>query len=148
MDLLIRCMTADDIEKITLLERSCQPHPWSVDLFRQELANPLSRIDVAELDMQIVGYVNSWLVAGDIEIHNVVTDPHFRRKGIARRLLNDLFARTRGLQRVFLEVRAGNQAAISLYLDLGFRLLDRRPGYYHDGEDALIMVRETTFATA
>lgn len=148
MDLLIRCMTADDIEKITLLEQSCQPHPWSAELFRQELANPLSRIDVAELGAEIVGYVNSWLVAGEIEIHNVVTDPGYRRKGIARRLLNDLFARTAGLQRVFLEVRAANQAAICLYQSLGFRQIDRRPGYYHDGEDALIMVRECSFNIA
>jgi ribosomal-protein-alanine N-acetyltransferase len=36
-------------------------------------------------------------------------------------------------------VRVSNQSAIALYRKYGFREEGRRPNYYHDGEDALIM---------
>ena len=45
---------------------------------------------------------------------------------------------------IFLEVRAGNAAAIALYTACEFRELDRRKNYYRDPEeDAVIMKRDT-----
>jgi ribosomal-protein-alanine N-acetyltransferase len=44
-----------------------------------------------------------------------------------------------GLDAAWLEVRAGNAAAIALYERFGFTTVGRRPGYYADGEDALVM---------
>jgi ribosomal-protein-alanine N-acetyltransferase len=39
-----------------------------------------------------------------------------------------------------LEVRAGNEAALSLYRKFGFDVVGRRPRYYQDNyEDALLM---------
>ena len=41
---------------------------------------------------------------------------------------------------VTLEVRGGNEAAMSLYKKLGFREVGRRKGYYSKGgEDAVLM---------
>jgi ribosomal-protein-alanine N-acetyltransferase len=39
----------------------------------------------------------------------------------------------------FLEVRASNQEAISLYKKLGFEVTRTIHGYYADGEDAFVM---------
>jgi ribosomal-protein-alanine N-acetyltransferase len=41
---------------------------------------------------------------------------------------------------VKLEVRDSNDVARSLYRDVGFEPARRVPGYYEDGEDALVMV--------
>ena len=54
-------------------------------------------------------------------------------------------ARGRGAQRVFLEVRPSNPAAIALYHREGFNEIGRRPRYYpaKDGrEDAIVMAKE------
>ncbi|PNU20948.1 ribosomal-protein-alanine N-acetyltransferase [Geothermobacter hydrogeniphilus] len=136
--LYIRRLTADDLEKITALERRCQPHPWSRELFCRELGNPVARFHVAELAGSIAGYLCCWQIGDELEIHNVATDPDYRRRGIARRLLAGVLADP-GVARVFLEVRSGNRGAIALYRALGFRVSDCRRGYYHDGEDALLM---------
>jgi ribosomal-protein-alanine N-acetyltransferase len=67
--------------------------------------------------------------------------PGFRRRGIAELLLLDLFdqARHRGARRLTLEVRPSNTAAQRLYRKYGFSVEGRRPRYYSDGEEALIM---------
>jgi len=46
-----------------------------------------------------------------------------------------------GGESVTLEVRDSNRPAASLYAALGFELVGRRPAYYTDGEDALIMTK-------
>lgn len=71
---------------------------------------------------------NSWVIS------NVATDPDYRRRGIARRLMEAALdhARERNAQRVSLQVRSDNTPAKNLYLDMGFKLLEttaelRRP---------------------
>ena len=47
--------------------------------------------------------------------------------------------------RIFLEVRPSNPAAIALYHDEGFNEIGRRPNYYpakKGREDAIVMARE------
>ena len=49
-----------------------------------------------------------------------------------------------GVETINLEVRVSNVPAIRLYKKYGFKECGVRPGYYLDnGEDALIMKRET-----
>ena len=45
------------------------------------------------------------------------------------------------MTRVLLEVRAGNPAARGFYRAQGFREVGRRPAYYTDGEDAVLLSR-------
>ena len=42
----------------------------------------------------------------------------------------------------FLEFRAGNEAALHLYLKAGFQEVGRRSGYYENGDAAILMSRE------
>ena len=67
-----------------------------------------------------------------------------RRKGLARRLVAALEARARdaGARVCFLEVRASNAAARALYSGLGYTVSGRRPTYYKDGEEAVLMRRD------
>ena len=60
-----------------------------------------------------------------IMIANVSVDDAYRRRGIARALTLQALQRCRmtGVREVYLQVRHDNQAAIQLYLDLGFRHL-------------------------
>ena len=44
-----------------------------------------------------------------------------------------------GADRMLLEVGAGNAAALGLYAAAGFVEIDRRPRYYRDGADAVVL---------
>jgi len=134
-------MEPGDLETVAGIERECYPSPWSPERFLRELENPRATIDVACSGKTVAGYLCSWQVGEDLEIHNVATAPGFRRQGVGRALLANALARSvaRGGVRAFLEVREDNLAARTLYREAGFRYCGRRPRYYPDGEDALLM---------
>jgi [ribosomal protein S18]-alanine N-acetyltransferase len=134
-------MTAADLPLVHALECAAQPSPWTLEHFAAELANPCARIDLCWRRGELAGYLCAWLIAGELQIQNVATAPPFRRQGVAARLLELVLERSRalGLEAAWLEVRAGNAAAIALYERFGFVTVGRRPRYYADGEDALVM---------
>jgi len=73
----------------------------------------------------------------------VAVRPRYRRRGIGRTLLDLILkAGTRsGAVSAFLELRAGNSAALALYEECGFRVTARRSKYYSEpSEDALVMI--------
>ena len=80
------------------------------------------------------------------EIENVVVALQHRRRGIGRKLVEEILhaARSAEVRAVLLEVRESNAAARHLYERLGFVDAGRRPGYYRDpAEDALLLRRST-----
>jgi [ribosomal protein S18]-alanine N-acetyltransferase len=94
------------------------------------------------------GFVLSRLAADEAEILSIVTAARERGRGIARRLLAhhmSALAQERA-RRLYLEVEAGNEAAITLYRGFGFAETGRRRSYYRkpDGTaaDALTMARD------
>ena len=98
----------------------------------------------ARYDGEIVGYCFSLGMKNMVHLLNLAVHPDFRRRGIARRLLNEIFsfARSHGKSYVFLEVRKSNDTAKRLYSSMGFTHVSTWQRYYSDsGEDASIMVK-------
>jgi len=62
------------------------------------------------------------------EILNLAVDPAWRRRGVARKLLEAELSRPK--TQWFLEVRESNASARRFYESLGFRLTGRRENYY------------------
>ncbi|WP_225935382.1 GNAT family N-acetyltransferase [Halobaculum magnesiiphilum] len=90
-------------------------------------------------DGAVVGYLLP--VAGDgVHVAELAVHPAHRREGRATRLLRELIARADGS--VTLLVAADNDGARRLYESLGFRPTARRPGFYDDGTDAILLARE------
>jgi [ribosomal protein S18]-alanine N-acetyltransferase len=116
------------------------PRPWSADEFAQLLAAPSSVLACADH-----GFALGRVAADEAELVTIAVVPHERRKGVARRLLDDLEGRLKnaGAARVFLEVSSENSAAIALYRAAGYDRTGRRNGYYRapDGQtiDGLIL---------
>ena len=71
----------------------------------------------------------------------LAVDPRCRRQGLGREMLDwlELSARTAGLARIDLEVRARNGGAQTFYRDAGFAAGKTVPGYYQGQEAALRM---------
>lgn len=74
-------------------------------------------------------------------LYSIAVDPARSGQGIGTRLLDaaEAEARSRGRAVMGLEVRADNAVAIGLYERAGYRLVQRKHGYYEDGEDGLKM---------
>ncbi|TBW36476.1 GNAT family N-acetyltransferase [Siculibacillus lacustris] len=82
-----------------------------------------------------VGFVLARAVAGEAEILTVAVDPAHRRRGVARGLMEQVLRRLyrERIEAVFLEVDAGNVAAVALYRRLAFAKVGERRGYYAQG---------------
>jgi len=81
--------------------------------------------------------------AGEAELLRIAVDPAHRGQGLGQLLLEACQGALAagGLRHLFLEVRATNAPAIRLYGACGWKRYGLRPGYYPDGEDALLFER-------
>jgi ribosomal-protein-alanine N-acetyltransferase len=64
--------------------------------------------------------------------------PAYRRMGIAETLLARCEEEL-GLPRIRLSVRRSNEPALALYRKTGYQMVETWRGYYHSGEDALVL---------
>jgi ribosomal-protein-alanine N-acetyltransferase len=142
--------TFADLDAIDAIEQHSFKAPWPRATFEAELRRDWARIDVARLDGTIRGFCNYWLVAGELHVLAIATDPDFRGRGIAGAVLAHVLAigRATGCTLATLEVRRSNRPAIALYERAGFHTVHVRTRYYQDdGEDALVMLLALAPAT-
>ncbi len=73
----------------------------------------------------------------------LAVEPAYRRRGVGAALFHWLekVACLGGIERIRLELRAGNQQARAFYERLEFRATERRRGYYDGREDSINMIR-------
>jgi len=142
----LRPMREADLDAVLAIEVRAYPFPWTRGIFRDCL-NADYPAWVLERDGALLGYGVMSIAAGEAHVLNVCAAPEVQGQGHGRRLLRTLLqlARGRGVERVYLEVRPSNPAAIALYDSEGFNEIGRRPRYYpaKDGrEDAIVMAME------
>ena len=142
-------MRPADLDEVLEIERLSHRSPWSRQVFIEELARDWARLVVLKErragGMVAVAFCNFWVVRDEVHVLNVATHPDERRKGHASRVLEHVleFAGRHSCRYLTLEVRRGNQGAIKLYRQFGFRPVGIRPNYYvEDGEDAIVMLLE------
>ncbi len=140
--IILREMTAEDIDGVLIVEREAFSTPWSERLFYDELKNPHTVYYVCEDDGKIVAYGGVWHVLDEGQITNIAVKSKYRKSGVGSRLLDAIigFSKDNDLSVVELEVRASNEPAIGLYKKFGFREVGVRKNYYKNPtEDALLM---------
>lgn len=148
--IIIRAAVPSDLEHLlTLVENSPGAPLWSPAIWHQILDSSTARAEriilIAESVNESVGFGVLGLAADDAEIESLAVTTAWRRRGIARRICEDLlgWARARRSRQASLEVRVSNAGARALYESLGFRVVAIRRGYYRDPEeDALVMTMQ------
>lgn len=107
---------------------------WDAQSFHKLIAHPAARAFLARLEAPptTVGFILGQVAADEAEILTLAVAADQQRRGIATRLIEAL-ARAAGeaaARVLYLEVDAGNTAALALYRKLGFAERGRRRGYY------------------
>lgn len=143
-EILIRPMSAEDIEPIARLERLCFVDPWPRASFLGEIGRPggFSRV-LTEAGVP-AAYLVAWFVADEVHLANLAVAPAHRGKRFAKRMLRELIDESyaRGSRHVVLEVRVSNEPAVRLYESFHFKPVAIRKNYYvRQREDALVMIR-------
>ncbi len=133
--------TVADADAIVALEAVSAAEPWSLPSISAQLSQPHSRAWITTVDGEPTAYLLATAIAGEGEVLTIGTAPPWRRRGLAAALLTrcaDTW-RAEGVDAAFLEVRSDNLPAIHLYTRLGWAVCGRRPRYYRDGTDAVLM---------
>lgn len=139
-----RPLDATQTDRVAQLEAQIMgSDAWTSALVADELGRK-DRTWWAAVDnttSQLVGYAGGWVIDGELQILKVGCDPAWRRMGIARMLLGRVAADARdlGARTASLEVRVSNAGAQEFYRVLGFESKGRRPRYYSNREDALVL---------
>jgi len=140
-EVALRLADEADLPALAALEAASFPDPWSETLLAGELAAPTSLVLLALDASAATGYAAFRRAADEAELLRVAVAPAARGRRVALRLVEAGLARllADGVRSCFLEVRPENRPARALYRALGFRETGRRPRYYADGSDALIL---------
>jgi ribosomal-protein-alanine N-acetyltransferase len=143
-----------DLEAVVAINRSCLPENYPDQFFLGLHYHAPKAFLVILKDKKIVGYIMCRIERGISSysrrplkkghIVSVAVDTEKRREGLGTELIK---AGMRGMQEYgakefFLEVRKSNEAAISVYENLEFEIKRVLKGYYRDGEDAYLMVKQ------
>ncbi len=134
----IRRCTEGDLDGVLKIEEESFPDPYDREIFSQLLLSEPGGFLVAGDGTEVLGYVASSARYG--LIFSLAVSARRRREGIGRALMGAVLRYlSRGTERVSLQVRVGNSAAIDLYRQFSFREEGKVRRYYPDGEDALVM---------
>lgn len=142
--LVYRAMCAEDLARVSEIERQVYSHPWTHGNFADSLAAGY-HCTVLEVCGYLVGYGVLAVAAGEAHLLNISIDAAWQGKGLGRSLLLHHIDRARELAAriLLLEVRPSNAVARALYESIGFERIAVRRGYYpaaEGREDALLLM--------
>lgn len=147
--LLMSAMTQEQLPEVLAIEMPSYSHPWSERNFSDSIQSGYW-CPVLRMQGGLIAYMVVMQGVDEAHLLNITTHPAHRGQGVGRWMLERLcqWARLKNLTWVWLEVRASNLAAQSLYRQFGFAQVGRRANYYpatpmagqpSAREDALVM---------
>lgn len=139
----IRRLSSTDTELLRAcaeLEQICIPESWSYESFLSEAKKENGYVLVALNEQnQVAGFLTASYVFDTADLTNIAVAPECRKQGIASELLATLLEELKNCQ-IFLEVRASNIPAITLYQKYHFVPVGIRKRFYQNPvEDAILM---------
>lgn len=142
--MIVEKMTESHLNEVVKIEEKSFTNPWSRESFYEELLKPLSFEFVALENGKVVGFAVLDTVLDEGNLLDIAVDESYRRLGVGRILMNELFkvANEKSLSFITLEVRESSSPAIALYEAFGFERVGMRKNYYSKpNENALLMTK-------
>ena len=129
---VVRPADSYDCGVLASLHLACFDESWDVKAFQKLLKEKETSALLVKEGVRPVGFVVFRVVAGESEILTFGVVGMYRRKGIGKALMSEMFraVQAKRARSIFLEVRDDNVAALGFYDALGFQEMGRRKDYY------------------
>ena len=141
---LLSLQQPGQLDALMAVEQRAYSHPWSHGNFTDSLASGY-QIELLLGGDQLIGYFVAMPGVEEAHLLNITVAPEFQQQGWSVVLLDALalWARGRGAQWLWLEVRVSNLRARQVYEKYGFERVGERKRYYPSAsaerEDAIVM---------
>jgi ribosomal-protein-alanine N-acetyltransferase len=135
----VRQVRDDDLEQVVALEDASFDDPYPAYFLKELVEDNRDTFLVAVSEGKVLGYavVDRWV--DHDHLVSIAVYPAVRGRGMGQLLFSGLEERLVGKRALRLEVRRSNTVAIRFYKKNGVKEVGVEPGYYRDGEDALLM---------
>jgi len=142
-EIQLKLLAPEQIPAVIALEQAATEFPWTQKMYIDSLAAGYWGGGLWQ-GPRLVGAAAVSTGAGEAHLLNMCVALEHQGQGYGRMLLAGACqqARDEGARKMFLEVRAGNGRALSLYQSIGFRQIGVRKDYYPGAlgrEDAVCM---------
>jgi len=135
-------------EAVSDLHARCFDRQWGtaemVRLLEQDNVTCITAHEVGKPQAAPLAFVLFRNIVDEAEILSIGVDPAARGLGQARKLMDEAIRHLHGerVKSLFLEVDAENKPAVSLYRNLQFETISKRPAYYQaaDGKKSAALV--------
>ena len=141
---LLSLQQPGQLDALMAVEQRAYSHPWSRGNFTDSLASGY-QIELLLGGEQVIGYFVAMPGVEEAHLLNITVAPEFQQQGWSVVLLDALalWARGRGAQWLWLEVRVSNLRARQVYEKYGLQRVGERKRYYPSAsaerEDAIVM---------
>lgn len=138
----VRLAGVSDLDAIAALEAaSANSAGWTRAQFAEDLDKPGRLLLAADFDGRLAGYAAARIFLGEAQLLSIAVQSDLLRRGVGAALVADLLRRARGegCTKLTLEVSERNLPARGLYTRAGGRVVGRRPKFYNDVADAILM---------
>lgn len=139
--MIVRKFEPQDLKRVFEIENMSFDQSYGINMFRKLYEMGIGFL-VAEEDGYVVGYVLFWIkYENQGHIISIAVDKNYRRKGYGTRML----AKAIGvlsllrLETIYLEVNENNTGAVEFYRKFNFKIDRTVPGYYENGDGAIVM---------
>lgn len=139
--MIIRKFTPNDLKRVHEIESMSFNQSYGIDVFRGLYDMGVGFL-VAEEDGYVIGYVIFWIkYENQGHIISIAVDKNYRRHKAGTELLIKAIGILSMLKidAIYLEVNENNTEAIEFYKTFNFKVDRVVPGYYEDGDAAIIM---------
>lgn len=139
--MIVRKFTPNDLRRVFEIENMSFNQSYGIDMFQQLYEMGVGFL-VAEENGYVIGYVIFWIkYENQGHIISIAVDRNYRRLGAGTQLLVKAISilSLLDISAIYLEVNENNVGAIEFYKTFNFKIDRVVPGYYEDGDGAVVM---------
>ena len=139
--MIVRKFTPNDLKRVFEIENMSFDQSYGINMFKQLYDLGIGFL-VAEEEGYVIGYVIFWIkYENQGHIISIAVDENYRRSGAGTQLLVKAISilSLLNITAIYLEVNENNEGAVEFYKTFHFKIDRVVPGYYEDGDGAIIM---------
>ncbi len=142
--MIVRTVNPDDIYKIMELEYENFDNPYPPNLINFLYESHRDTFLVVEKDEVVIGFAVGIIQKKEGHILAIAIREDYKKRGVGTFLMKRLLKvyEKKGVNRLKLEVRVSNVAALAMYKNLGFKITNKLKNYYENGEDGFLLRKD------